>query len=104
MAAAELLQDVKTYLQITWSDEQTDARLAAMIDGSVAYLDDKLGAAGDYTVPGYPRDLLFERVRYYRDGALDVFENNYGAMILAMQTGRQVESYVAAQSAEQAVS
>ena len=31
--------------------------------------------------------------RYTRDSALDVFENNYLALILGMQTGKQVESY-----------
>ena len=44
-------------------------------------------------VPGYPRQLLKEYVRYARDAALDVFENNYRGLILAMQNQRGVSAY-----------
>lgn len=90
---AALLTAVKTYLQITWTDTETDNRLTLLIQAGKAYLDSKLGTAGDYTVPGFPRTLLFEYVRYARDGATDVFENNYRALILAMQHERMVENY-----------
>ena len=92
-----LLAAVKNYLQITWTDEDTDARLKELIIAGTAYLDNKLGNTGDYTVPGYPRTLLFEYVRYARDGALDVFESNYRSMILAMQHERMVGMYGAAE-------
>ena len=36
-----------------------------------------------------------EYVRYARDGALDVFENNYQHLILAMQNNRKVMDYAA---------
>ena len=88
-----LLAAVKTYLQITWTDAETDNRLTELIQAGKFYIDGKLGEAGDYTVPGYPRTLLFEYVRYARDGAADVFENNYRAMILAMQHERMVRAY-----------
>lgn len=98
---AALLAAVKTYFQITWTDTDTDNRLTELINAGAAYLDSKFGETGDYTVPGYPRTLLFEYVRYARDGATDVFENNYRAMILAMQHERMVEIY--ADSAEDTV-
>lgn len=88
-----LLADVRNVLDVTWEDEHTDNRLLIFLDAGAAYLDDKLGAAGDYLSPGYPRSLLFEYVRYARDEALDVFENNYLSLILAMQNGRKVEAY-----------
>lgn len=90
---AALLTAVKTYLQITWTDTDTDNRLSMLIQAGVAYIDSKLGDAGDYTVPGYPRTLLLEWCRYARDGATDVFEHNYRSMILAMQHERMVENY-----------
>lgn len=91
---AALLAAVKTYLQITWTDTETDNRLTILIEAGAAYLDSKLGVSGDYTVPGYPRTLLFEYVRYARDGAADVFENNYRSMILYMIHERMVNEYV----------
>lgn len=95
MAAAQLpdglLQDVKGYLDITWSDPATDAKVSELIAGGMAYLDNKLGAAADYTAPGYPRTLLLDYVRYARDAALDVFEANYLHLLLAMQNDRRVQ-------------
>lgn len=86
----ELLADIKLYLDITWTDAGTDKKVSNFIQNGIAYLDDKLGAPGDYTVPGYPRTLLFEYTRYARDAALDVFENNYLPLLLGMQHQRRV--------------
>ena len=89
-----LLADIKNYLNITWEDEATDRKVANLTLQGMAYLTDKAGGEPDYFSPGYPRTLLFEYVRYARDSALDVFENNYQAMLLGMQTQRQVSAYV----------
>ncbi len=89
----ELLADVKNYLNITWDDDATDAKVSGLIASAMVYLDDKLGAAADYTQDGYPRTLLMEYVRYAMDSALDVFENNYLSQILAMQNNRKVSAY-----------
>ena len=88
-----LLSDVKNYLDITWSDEATDAKVSGLIASGMAYLDRKLGAEADYTRDGQPRTLLLEYVRYGRDSALDVFENNYRAMLLDMQHERRVSAF-----------
>ena len=92
-APAALLPDIKTALQITWDDAQTDERILGFIEDGCAYLNDKLGETGDYEVPGYPRTLLKEYVRYARDEALDVFENNYQNLLLAMQNQKGVRDY-----------
>ena len=91
-----LLHDIKIALNVTWDDSDTDERLLGFIADGRAYIDDKLGEAGDYQSPGYPRTLLKEYVRYARDEALDVFENNYQALILAMQNQKGVRDYAAA--------
>lgn len=89
-----LLGDVKAYFDVTWSDPATDKKYTEMILSGMAYLDDKYGAPADYTVPGEPRTLLFEYIRYDRDSALDVFETNYLNRLLAMQNGRRVSASV----------
>ena len=91
---AGLLEDVENYLNITWQDRATDKRISGLIAAGMVYLDGKLGAQADYTQDGLPRTLLMEYVRYARDAALDVFENNYLSMLLAMQNERAVSSYV----------
>lgn len=82
---AVLLADVKNYLNITWDDEATDAKINGLIASAAAYLDSKLGGQPDYEADGMPRTLLMEYVRYARDSALDVFESNYLALILTAQ-------------------
>lgn len=82
---AALLADVKNYLNITWDDEATDAKINGLIASAAAYLDSKLGGQPDYEADGMPRTLLMEYVRYARDSALDVFESNYQALILTAQ-------------------
>lgn len=90
---AGLLDDVKNYLDITWEDEATDRKISGLIAAGMAYLDDKAGEAVDYTRDGYGRSLLMDYVRYARDGAVDVFENNYRHLLMAMQNDRRVRDF-----------
>lgn len=87
---AQLLSDVKNFLNITWDDDETDKKLCSLIASASVYLDGKAGEVNDYEEDGMPRTLLFEYVRYARDDALDVFENNYTALILTMQNERLI--------------
>ena len=88
-----LFLDIKTELDITWEDDGTNRKVKNYITQGMFFINDKLGAAGDYLNEGYPRTLLFAYVRYARDKALDVFETNYKSMILAMQNNRKVSAY-----------
>ena len=88
-----LFSDIKAELGITWQDDVTERKVRNYIRSGMTYLNGKLGEPADYEADGYPRTLLFEYVRYARDGALDVFENNYLSMILAMQNKRAVRLY-----------
>lgn len=85
-----LLAEAKCRLNITWQDEQTDLKLASILAEGMAYIDNKLGEPGDYEAPGYSRLLLMEYARYARDEALDVFEQNYLALLLAARDERRV--------------
>lgn len=89
-----LLSDVKNYLNITWDDEATDAKISGLIASGMVYLNLKYGEEADYTEDGMPRTLLMEYVRYARDSALDVFETNYQALLLGMQNEKAVRDYV----------
>lgn len=91
---AGLLEDVKNQLDETWSNEATDRKYRGFIASGMAYLNKKLGEDADYTADGEPRTLLMEYVRYARDSALDVFENNYLSRLLAMQHERAVSRFV----------
>jgi len=90
----ELLEDVKNYLNITWDDDATDRKISGILASGMMYLNSKAGAEMDYIADGAARTLLFEYARYMRDDALDVFENNYLSLLLAMRHERQVTAYV----------
>lgn len=91
--STNLLRDVKLSLGVTWTEASTDGQIRELIKKSMFYLNDKLGGNLDFETPGYPRELLMERVRYARDDALDVFENNYRSELLAAQNNRRVSVY-----------
>ena len=91
--SSALFYDIKTYLDYTWTDDATDRKYKSFIRSGMAYVNSKLGESADFESDGFPRTLLFEYVRYARDGALDVFENNYASMILAMQNDKAVSRY-----------
>lgn len=93
--SAALLSAVKLWCNVTWSDEATDAKVSDLIASGEAYIDGKLGAAGDYDSPGEPLTLLKEYVRYGLSDALDVYETNYLNRLLAMQHERRVTQYAA---------
>lgn len=88
-----LFEDIKDYLDYTWQDDALDRKYRSFIRSGMAYVNRKYGESADFESDGLPRTLLFEYVRYARDGALDVFENNYMSMILAMQNDKAVSRY-----------
>lgn len=91
----KLLGAVKNYLNITWDDEATDAKISGLIAAGREYLDNKIGDIGDYEAAGMRQMLLFDFVRYARDSALDVFENNYLALLLGQQSQKAVNEFAA---------
>ena len=86
----ELLADVKNSLDITWEDEATDRKLVGFMRAGINYLEAKAGEELSFTQGTDAWALLLEFVRYARDGAMDVFENNYRHLILAMQNERMM--------------
>ena len=89
----ERLADVKNELNINGDDQATDRKISDLIKNGIAYLDLKRGAPANYAEAGLPRTLLFDYVRYARDEALDVFENNYLSLINAMRNESLVKNY-----------
>lgn len=80
-----LLDAVKNYLDITWSDPDSDTKLSGIIARGMRYLDKAAGAELDYTVEDKPRELLMDYCRYVRSNALDEFQTNYLHELLSLQ-------------------
>jgi hypothetical protein len=78
-----VLQAVKTYLKITWTDE--DSHIQGIIDRGQAYLNDLTGAELDYETDGPPKTLLLEYCRYVYNNASEYFEENFSKELLRLQ-------------------
>jgi hypothetical protein len=90
-----LLSDVKIYLDITWTDENTDKKITGIIERGIKYIDGVAGAAQDYTIEDKPRELLFDYCRYIRSNALPEFQANYLPELLTLQMRQEVADYEA---------
>lgn len=90
-----LLGKVKSFLNISWDDEETNTKISDFIITSINRLDDIAGVELDYisdkTYTGQymkmcylARDLLLNRVFYLNEKGLDDFETNYRGEVTSL--------------------
>ena len=77
----ELLEEVKSFLNFTWTDLDREKRIESYISSSIYYLNDLAGVDIDYTIDKLARDLLFNRVLYMDSQMLNDFDANYNTML-----------------------
>lgn len=108
MACNPLLSLVKRKLNVTWDDEDTDARICDLIADAKVEIADKVGIKPldgmpfDYTQPGQERKLLLAYCLYGWNNALDDFDANYASDILQARERWEVVAY-GAEDKEQGV-
>lgn len=81
---AELLEEVKDNLFVTWSDN--DKQIKIIILKSMNYLQSKVSqilTIEDFSSYDIEHTLLIERCRYDWNNALNEFEKNFASEILA---------------------
>ena len=93
MTAEELLNDVRNYLDITYSDTDVDTKLIGIITRGMAYLDAKAGKTLDYGKEGQSRALLLDYCRYARNSVLELFEQNFHSELIMLRIGVQTDEY-----------
>lgn len=94
---SNLLNELKAFLDITWSDEATELKLNGMLHRSIFRLKELVDTKLDFESDETAKELLFNRVMYDRSGALDDFEKNYLSTIVFMQNKYKVSRYYDAQ-------
>lgn len=75
---------VKRKLSISWDDQQTDLRVADVMDATTAWLNSRLGfpATHEFTsTDGEPWPLFLNACLYEWSNALDAFAESYAAEI-----------------------
>ncbi len=73
---------VKRKCRITWSDEDTDARVKEIVEDGVQKMWHKLGMSGEispdiFAEPGEERGLFLNYCLYEWNDVSEEFENNY---------------------------
>ena len=89
-----LLQDVKDYLQISWSDEKTDKNILGYIKRGMNKLTEIAGCELDFTEENEARSLLFDYCRYANSQALEVWERNFQSELLDLNLDNQAKNYL----------
>lgn len=87
-----MLEDLKNYLNITWEDEDIDKKLNNLIEESERSLNSIFGVDIDYSDNLEARELLFNRIRYAYNNALEYFETNFSKEILRISLLEGVNS------------
>lgn len=80
-----LLEEVKSFLNFTWTDYSREERIKSYIISSIEYLKEVAGTDIDLKTDYLSRDLLFNRVLYMDSQALDDFAKNYNSYLLELK-------------------
>lgn len=90
-----LLEDVKSYLNISWNDETTDKNITGMIKRGMARLKHIAGVPTlDFKEEDLQRQLLLDYCRYANSHALEVFEENFRSELLSLHLMNQARIVV----------
>lgn len=85
---------VKNYLDITWSVEATDSKIADILARAESTLNSYAGGAIDFEdETTFEAQLLLDCCRYIWNHALEDFKVNFAPELLALRAGRQVSDY-----------
>lgn len=91
-----LLEEVKNYLDITWTDAEADKKLKGQIRRGISYIVSKTGVKEtDFEgedADDRAQELLFNYLLYDRAGALDQFKKNYQSDIVGLRIRWEVRN------------
>lgn len=100
---ANLLEQVRRKLNITWSDEDTDKRLEDIINSAIPTLTHKLGITDtsfDFSVQGAENTLFLAYCLYEWNHSTNEFDTNYANEIAQIRAKYDVAYYLANEGEE----
>lgn len=100
-----LMNQVRRKLNITWDDDETNARLSEIIGSAIPYLLHRLGIADpdfDFSSPGIENTLFIAYCLYDWNHAAHEFADNYAEMIATVLAQYEVKHYQRNEASEDA--
>ena len=77
-ATDELISQVKNYLTITWSDNETDSKISTLTNDAIDAMNHKLGSEDlNYSEAGAYRRLFLNYCLYAYNGCTEQFDDAY---------------------------
>lgn len=86
-----MLQRVKSYLRITWNDEDLD--LQDMVNRGQAYLNGKAGVELDFKKDYQAQQLLLDYCRYVYNHSFELFESNFFSELFSLSLREGVKDH-----------
>lgn len=86
-----LIDDVKTYLGITWSDPHTESNVTGILARAQTKLCGYAGATLDFNTESSEKQLLLDLCRYIYNNASEDFESNYKHELVMLRANHAVE-------------
>lgn len=97
MFDSTLLSQVKSKLNITWSDEETTKRLTEIIEDAIPDLIHRLGITNkdfDFSKPGVENNLFKNYCLYEWNHSLNEFFDNYAESIAQIRARNEVAQFL----------
>lgn len=91
-----LTAQVKRKLNVTWNDEDTDARIEEIIESAIPDLIHRLGISNkefDFSQRGPENTLFLSYCLYEWNHMLEEFDVNYARMIATVRAIHEVKQY-----------
>lgn len=89
----DITEAVKRYLDISWEDPDTDAKVEDTITSAKARINDHAGVEVDLTQDVLAFQLFKDCCRYIYNKVLDEFEKNYASELIALRNKYMVQAY-----------
>lgn len=101
MDESSIKEALRRKLNITWSDEDTEARLDDILSDGMAEIKHKVGLPDtfDFSTPGQERKLLLSWCLYEWNHATNEFDMNYANDVMQLRQKWEVEAYKEEQDA-----
>jgi hypothetical protein len=80
-----MIVELKNYLNITWSDDDTDTKIQGILDRATAILNNYAATSIDYDVAVNHKQLLFDCCRYIYNDAYEDFKRNYKEELIMLR-------------------
>ena len=97
MMTDRLIAQVKRKLNITWEDDDTNARVEDIIESAIPDLIHRLGIANpdfDFSEPGTENTLFLAYCLYEYNHALNEFDDNYSNKIAQVRAKHEVDHHL----------